>query len=300
MSEHDSFNEYLPLYVSGQLDEARQRAVAAHLQTCAECQADLVLWRSVAGEIQAADSGLAAPAGLAQKALKRARSQPRRVNLLQRAAQIVVAQAPLVRRDIWPASTIVIAIGYVLAVMAGNAGVIRALAPLVSAACIAVIYGAAYDPALELALSTPTSPRQILLARLTLVFGYNFVLTLAASLALLPVLPVLQSGTLEALVLGWLGPMAFLSSAALLISLATGAGAAVAVTYLAWLAQFLPESLVRIPNLVVAEEIKTALGWYQQFWLQPGILIGLSILLMALTVWLAGWQESSLGQFAES
>jgi hypothetical protein len=294
MSDHDLLNQYLPLYVSGQLDEAHQRTLAAHLLTCAECQADLAVWRAAAAEIKTADEVLVAPAGLALKALKQVQARPRRVALLPRAVQMLLAQAPLVRRDIWPASAAVIAIGYFMSIAAGNAAVIRVLAPLVAAACIAVIYGAENDPALELALSTPTSPRQILLARLALVFGYNFLLALVASLALLPVLPAIKTGTLEGLVLGWLGPMTLLSSAALLLSLVTSAGAAVTLTYLAWLAQFVPDNLARIPNLAVLDEIQTALGWYQQFWQQPGILAGLSILLLALTVWIAGRRERSL------
>ncbi len=292
MSDHDLLNELLPLYAAGQLDEPRRRRVAAHLADCPECQADLELWRSVSVAIRAADQRLEAPTGLAQKTLQRVR-QPRRPNLLLRAWQMLRAQARLVQGELWPASAAIIAIGYFLAVMADNAGVIRALSPMVASACIAVIFRSENDPAVELELACPTSPRQILLARLALVFGYNFLLSLAASLALLPVLPALKVGPLDVLVLGWLGPMAFLSSAALLLSLLIGASNALTVAYLAWLLQFVNQGLVRT-NLHVQAEINTALAWYQQLWQQPVVLVGLSLVLLVGALFLAGRSERSL------
>ena len=100
MSDHEQINELLPLYVSGKLADEPRRAVADHLRTCAECQADLEFWRAVAGEVTAADRALAAPAGLAEKALRQVRAQPRRSGLLRRAARLLLSQAPLVRREL--------------------------------------------------------------------------------------------------------------------------------------------------------------------------------------------------------
>ena len=59
---------------------------------------------------------------------------------------------------------------------------------MIAAACVSFIYGPENDLAYELALSTPTSPRTILLARLALVFGYNLGLVPIATLGLQPAL----------------------------------------------------------------------------------------------------------------
>jgi hypothetical protein len=96
-----------------------------------------------------------------------------------------------------------------------------------------------------MALATPTSPWQILVARLALVFGYNLVLALAASLALLPVLP---GSLLGSLILGWLGPMTFLSAVALAFSFWLGNDGTIAVTYPAWIGKWIAGSLLNDPK----------------------------------------------------
>jgi hypothetical protein len=104
--------------------------------------------------------------------------------------QLVASQVPLVRREIWPASTVVMAIGAAVSLTtAGRVGAtpgtaLALLAPLAAALGIAMIYGEENDPALELALTSPTSPRLIVLARLVLVLAWDLGLAIAASLAL--------------------------------------------------------------------------------------------------------------------
>jgi hypothetical protein len=293
MNDPDPINDLLPFYVSDQLDDGQRRQVAAHLGTCRRCQEDLVLWQAVSGQVTAEDRVIPAPARLPETVLRQVRLVPRRPGLLQRAWMLLRSQVPLVRREIWPASTIILFIGCILALVVRDSSVIRALAPLTAAACIVVLFGPENDPAFELALATPTSSAMVLLARLALVFGYNFLLALAASLALLP---FLHTGTLQDLVLGWLGPMAFLSSAALLLSLVIGPGSAVAVAYLAWLGQFAPVRLSAAPGLPVFQEIAAALAVYQQFWQQTGVLLLLAVLLLAPVLWLAGRHERGLMQ----
>jgi hypothetical protein len=80
---------------------------------------------------------------------------------------------------------------------------------------------------MELALATPTSPRLVLLARVTIVFGLDVLLALAAS-ALLGATGLSPDG-FEALVLRWLGPMLMVSALSLCVAVrfgpATGIGA---------------------------------------------------------------------------
>ncbi|RPJ38394.1 MAG: hypothetical protein EHM21_16915, partial [Chloroflexi bacterium] len=242
MNEHTQIKDLLPLYVSGALDPAQRADVEKHLPACAECQAGLALWKAAAGEITALDQAAVAPKGLADRALAdiyaRARPSNPFAARLGRMVQLLRSQIPLVHREIWPASALVIGLGYVIALIAAQSGVVYALAPLIAATCVSLIYGSESDPAYELALSTPTSPRQILLARLVLVFGYNLVLVLVATLGLLPMLSAQPSQPLlGALLLGWLAPMTFLSAMALVFSLWIGPQNAIAISYIAWIAQ---------------------------------------------------------------
>jgi hypothetical protein len=208
---------------------------------------------------------------------------------------------PLVNREIWPASALVIALGYVIVLITDQSGVIYALAPLIAATCVSLIYGPEADPAYELALSTPTSPRQILLARLVLVFGYNLALVLVAFLGLVPVLAGHPTQPLlGTLVLAWLAPMTFLSASALVLSLAIGSQNAIALTYIAWIAQLLVGPLrsglvlsgqagAKVSPLFA--ELMTA---YVSFWQFPALLLALSAVLFGAAVWLVGKQEKGL------
>jgi hypothetical protein len=197
-----------------------------------------------------------------------------------------------VQRDIWPASAGIMAIGLVCAFLLKSEAAIQILAPLLAAACIAVAYGRENDPAVELALTTPTSPWQILLARLALVFGYNLVLALAASLALLPVLP---GSLLGSLILGWLGPMTFLSTVALAFSLWLGNDGAIAVTYLAWIGNWIAGSLLSDPKAPFdPAPFLPLLSLYQQLWSSPILLLLLSLPFLLLALWSVKNQERSL------
>ncbi len=292
-NDHSKYAEWLPLYVSGSLDEAERRAMASHLAQCTTCQSDLAVWQAVAQQVTAANSELAAPPMLAERAL--AQVTVRRVNLFRRAYQLLRAQAPLVRGDMWLASAAVMAIGVIVATIVKDVDVLRMLAPMVAAASIAVIYGPENDPALELTLATPTSPWKILLARLTLVFGYNLILALAASCVMLTLLP---ADTVARLILDWLGPMTFLSAAALVLALWMGAGNAILVTYLAWLARFIPDQEIGLNYRFDISLWVRLLDGYRQFWSSPLLLVALAIALVLGAGWLATRQGQHLTRWA--
>lgn len=304
MNEHNHIADLLPLYVSGALEPDQQRAMEQHLPDCAECQADLALWRAMAGEINAGGQAIAAPRGLAERALARAgqasRRSPFRLPGIGHLPHLLRSQIPLVQREIWPASALVIGLGYIAALISAHAGFIYALAPLVAAACVSMIYGPEHDPAYELALATPTSPRQILLARLALVFGYNLGLALVAATGLLPVLAFQPAQPLfESVLLAWLAPMTFLSAAALVLSLWMGATNAISITYVAWLVHLLAGPL-RSPQtgLGISTEMAGILAAYVNFWQAPALLFLLSAALFGAAIWLAGRQEKGLLRLA--
>ena len=107
------------------------------------------------------------------------------------------------------------------------------VAPLVAACGVAFLYGLDADPALELQLATPVSPRLILLARLALLFGFNLAITLVCSVGL--ALARAQISLLP-LIAAWLAPMTFLSALAFLLSvLFFNSLASVLISLLLWI-----------------------------------------------------------------
>jgi hypothetical protein len=279
---HEKFETLLPLYAAGQLTEAEHAEVAAHLPTCADCQADLELWQAVSGEVRTANYALAAPPALAERALEQVHLRNRLTVSLRRAWQLLHSQAFLVRREMWPVTASIMALGVIVALVSGHAEFVYFITPLVAAASLSMLSGQENDPAYELTIATSTSPWKVLLARLSIVSVYNLLLTLAAILALML---FASPGLLGALALGLFAPMAFLSALALLLSLWIGTSNAIGVTYALWIVQFAPyQFLGRWVVSPMWEQIITA---YRQFWQDPSLLLTLSILILASALWSA-------------
>jgi hypothetical protein len=137
---------------------------------------------------------------------------------------LIRSQVRVVRREIWAASALIMLLGTLVTLTSytsgyGGATPIAILAPVVAALGVALLYDSDVEQMLELEDSTPASVRLLLLARLTLVFGFDLMLALAGSLAL-----VLFHAdvSLTPLVLSWLAPMTFLSGLAFLLSIVSG------------------------------------------------------------------------------
>lgn len=278
----------LPFYAAGTLDGEERATVALHLASCPACREELALWSVIGGQVLTEDRALPAPSpAVLTGVLRQAEAERSRPSALARLWQLLRAQMPLLRREIWIASAFVMVMGLLLSLTApiGGPSILTVVAPLVAAAGVAMIYGPENDPALELALATPTSPRQVLLARLVLVFGYDLALALGASVMLAAVGGPTYG--LGALVLSWLAPMTFLSALALALSLWMGAGNAASIAFLMWAARWqLPEwvsggdAWTDMPFLTgIAAAIEgVAASQLLQF--------GLAGLLLALAMWL--------------
>jgi hypothetical protein len=136
---------------------------------------------------------------------------------------LVRSQARIIRAEIWLASALVMAVGTVVTLADANAALmggllpLTTLAPVVAAVGIALLYDTDIERILELEDSTPASARMLLLARLALVFGFDLLLALAASVILALTHAELS---LWPLVMSWLAPMAFLSALAFFVSVA--------------------------------------------------------------------------------
>ncbi len=280
MKDHAFFEEMLPLYVAGELSENERNELEAHLQSCAECQVDLAMWKGVSSEIQVANQSLPASAKWADQALQRIHAPGKISKMFTRAWQLFRAQAFLVKSDLWPVSALIMLMGIVVALIAKKEVVIYFLSPLVAASTLAVLYGPEHDPAIELSRSTATSPWKILFARLSIVSIYNLMLSLVASLALLFIVP---PDTLAGIIIGWFGPLAFLSSLALLLSIWLGTSSAIAIAYSLWLLQYIPFSAV---NTWTSSPVwVSVLSAYKSFWQNPLLLITLAIIIIGAACW---------------
>lgn len=199
------------------------------------------------------------------------------------------AQLRVVQQEIWLASALVMALGLFVTLtnqhevsLEGAPFVL--IAPLVAALGIAFLYGPAAEPALEMELATPISPRLVVLARLLLVFVFDLALALISSL----VLNAAQSSwSLWPLVLMWLAPMTFLAALAFLLSMIFSeplVGAAICLVL--WGVQVLRGFIVfdLLPNLLAAE----TRPW---LWLSALVCAGIA-------VWLAGSEERWLTKHA--
>jgi len=201
------------------------------------------------------------------------------------------AQMQVVRREIWAASALVMALGTLVTLATADPGLSNEalplvfFAPIVAAIGVAFLYGPAVDPSLEIELATPVSPRRVLLARLALVFGFNLLLGLAGSVALAG----LRSDiSLWPLVMTWLAPMAFLSALTFLISvLFVDSLAGVALSLLLWGLQSIRQAsngfswLAYLPNLSAADA-------------RPWLLVS-ALLLGGMALWIGGREDHWIG-----
>jgi len=282
MNQHEQYLEMLPFYVNSSLPLQEQQDMARHLETCAACRAELHLWQETARLVTAQSSQVEAKQAALAGAMGTIRMKKRRVAPLKYSWQLLKSQLMVVHREIWLASALVTALGWIVAVISGHANVIGMLAPLVAAGGIAFIYGPENDPALEMMLAAPVSPRQVLLARLALVFSYNLVIWAAASLLCALFFPL---GGMSNLTLAWLAPMTFLSMLALLLSQWIGGTNAALAAYVLWLSRPLGGELGLLAQV---EGVQVVLRSYQEAWQNPAILLSLAAALLALCLWQVG------------
>lgn len=231
--------DLLAEYAAGTLGAAEHAAVHAHLGGCARCAEKAAGWRAAG---QALRHGVPAPpgpelvAGVLRRAALEPRPRPAARPSWRRAPLLLLAQTRLVGRSVWIASALVMALGALLTGVGGPAGpaptVLALVAPMVAAGGVAGLYSPARDPGYELVASTATPPRLILLARLTLVVGYDVVLALLASAAL--VLSGQDTGGLLRLVDAWLGPLALLAALSLVLGVRFGPDVATAGALALW------------------------------------------------------------------
>ena len=250
--------DLLPAYVNGQLDVGSAGWVREHLSSCASCRLELATWevlKDTARQISAS-TPLPSPHLMDQVWNKIAVAEETQmvkhwspVRLLRRGWLVFRAQIPLMHKSLWLASALVCLFGLVLTLIMGShtlaqrhwAGNLLVLFIVVAGASgSAFIYGSAVDPGFELAIATPTSVRFIMICRMLIVLGYNFLLGVLASAAFATVF----GGGLWGMVQLWLGPLLFLSSLCLTISLLLGSAFALICTAVIEVLQTFPATIL--------------------------------------------------------
>jgi len=282
MKTHTEYEELLTFYAAGGCSPQQKHEMESHLNACHECQTELVMWKAVSSEIESSNQALVVPPEIPALALKRIHHLNPLAAALRQSWQLIRAQFYIVQSELWPVSALVMLIGVLVAVIARKDMVIYLLSPMMAASTLAMLYGPDHDPANELARSTATSPWKILLARMSIMSCYNLLLGLVASLGLLLFVKPEMLGTI---ILGWVGPLAFLSSLALLLSVWWGTGIAIAVTYGLWLAQYVSFNSISIwmPSPVWSSFLTA----YKNFWHDPLLLVGISLVLALIALWSA-------------
>lgn len=265
--------EEIPFYVGGGLDPAGRERVRAHLEGCFACREEAAFWTQVAQAVRSEDAALPVP-GLHLPEVRRRSLQTRwLIGRLGQVGQLLWAQARVLDRRVWGASTLLLGMGFLVIVFGSRehgATWISAVAPLVAAGGIALVEHPRRDPTWELILATPTSPGTLLLARAAILFACDVAIALAVTAATGP-----ETWTLlGSVVMGWLAPMTLLSSLALFLSLLVGPEAAVTSSLVLWVA-------ARIPA-----EARAFSG--QEFW----VVISRSIAFVAQGPWV--WVASGL------
>jgi len=204
------------------------------------------------------------------------------------------SQFRVVRREIWAASALIMLLGTLVTLTTFNvaspdgATPIAILAPLVAAFGVALLYDSDVEQMLELEDSTPASVRLLLLARLTLVFGFDLLLALLGSIVLAA---THANVSLWPLVMSWLAPMTFLSGLAFTLSIFTGdAVAGSLVGLMVWGTHVLMRTAAQS-------------GWLPYLLSLPGLsaletrplLLVLAPLLVVLALWWVGHNERRIG-----
>ncbi len=288
MNEHERCREALPFLSAGTLDPGRKSSLEGHLAACADCRREKAFWDEIAAAVGGTAPEPAAPDAPLERALaaiEDAGARPK-ASRLRAAADLVRWQAALVGREFWPAVAFAAAMAFAAALLTGMPGVLRFFLPLVATASLAIVVDPKNDPAAEIVRSSPTPPGRIILARATLVFGYNLALAAAAGLSLGA---ALGRGTFRVVIVDELGAMTFMSALALVLSLSWGTANATAVSFGLWFLRFLPAAAVRwLAEAVSLPPLKGAYDVYSSFWRRPGLLLPLAALLVLAALRRAG------------
>ncbi|HLJ36006.1 MAG TPA: zf-HC2 domain-containing protein [Ktedonobacteraceae bacterium] len=263
---------FLPAYVNGTLEQQTADRVHVHLLQCETCQQEYSSWEALKDAAQFAIASAPAPSmNIMSSVWAKIDAAPQKVSPLQWFLNHILlhfwlifkAQVRIIHRSIWIASALVILFGGVLASIVLYSPTahnhwsqitlfLSLITTITAASGSAFIYGTENDASLELTLATPTSIRFVMLSRLVLVVGYDFMLSFIVSFAV----SLIFRGSLWDIMQLWVGPMLLLSSITLALSLLIGSWLAMLVSFILEFIQALPLSLTQhMPALQMANPV---------------------------------------------
>lgn len=238
LSHYDKhIHDLLPAYVNGRLDTTDVERVRVHLARCEACRLELASWKAVHDTVQAVAAATPLPSlnimnqVFAKIDAQEIRAQQRqRLSIARIAAHLWLVfqrQIRLIHKSIWIAVAGVNILMLTLIAFSGpdlrhhlqSVETVLAFFSIVTAATgVAFIYQAEQDAGYEIILATPTSIRIIMIFRMVLVIGYNFLLTAITS----GILAFALGGNLWDFAQLWLGPVLLLASISLTVSVTFG------------------------------------------------------------------------------
>ncbi|MBX6752051.1 MAG: zf-HC2 domain-containing protein [Micromonosporaceae bacterium] len=281
--------DQLPDYAAATLPPDVTDRVREHVEGCAQCRAELAAWQQVAAGVRERVEAVAAPSPALFAAIRTRLTRPAVARYaaplahapVRRAVGVLAYQWRLIRWPVWVLGGLVLA-GTALATLTpvGADRVLATVIPLSAAAAIAGVCGRGVDPAAELIGSTLTSPRVVLLARLTSVLATATVAGLVLTGVAAGTASTGLAGALT-LIMAWLVPLAALSAASFALSVLVRPSAGVVAAVAAW--------FVRAMSLDGANRWLSDL--LDPLWTQAPVVFTLTVIVMALTIFLAPRRE---------
>lgn len=283
--------DLLPAYLNGTASPADIDAIERHLGVCQSCHREYQEWLAIAqvtgGDLENAPQ----PSPTVLEGIWARIQGPEHLIPGTPAPaisfgahylwQLLLGQIPLVHRGIWLAAPVTIVIGLVVGLLASSpdrsAIPLALIAPFLAAVSLALIYGPENAPSIELALSTPTAPRLVIIARMAIVFAYD----LAVSLLATAVLVAVVGGTgLWPLISMWIGPMLFLSAFALAMSVRFGVQTAILASLILWTVRVFALSEAQLRPESVSESVEMI----NNFWGSSPLLVAMFICMLFVTL----------------
>jgi hypothetical protein len=294
--EHKSFRSGCPVdqlewFVNRTLPAKERTAIEAHLAGCPACRLEVAVWielrqamREVSAQTPRPRADMFAQIDRRLDALPVTTLWPRRRSPLQ-ALRLTLAvcgehfriQARLIRRDLFLMPLLLIPLaGWIVYLSRSEQQVPETaalLAALLTAFGKAFLYGQEVDPAREMVLATPTSPRLVLGTRCCLVLGYDLLLNCGLILPFLAWQGIVTPGWF---LNNWLAPVWCLSAITLLLSILVNSGTAVFICVVLW--------ILRLPATTQLLQSRSWQQQYEGFWHQGPLLFVVALLVVLLAL----------------
>jgi Putative zinc-finger len=251
--------DLLPAYLNGSLDPSNAAQIDTHLLQCKTCQTELTNWETIKNTVHFAIASEPLPSThvLDQVWSKidapsiEVHARPKSIHhTFVHVWLVFTHQIRLIHKSIWIASTLVglfcCSLAFIFSRQAQNhlqyvTSILVLFTAVVASSGIAFLHGTENDAGFEITLATPTSLRVVMLCRMVLVIGYNFVFAAMASF----IIALVHGGGIWEIMQLWLGPMLLLSSISVSLSISIGAAFAIAISLILEALQAIPITIER-------------------------------------------------------